>query len=192
MPSSQLAQVAPLAPHRVALSEASARQVAPFMQPVQHAPLEQTPPVHAVPFATFVWAQAPALHASVVHGLLSLQLVQTEPAAPQDAAVSEAIAVHVPVPSVPQPDVQHEPLSQRPPVHVVPLAQFVPGVHVPPALQVSPDVQMLPSSQAVAAARCWQTPPTQVSLVQGLLSSHVPDKPQFAHLFEALQNALAH
>jgi hypothetical protein len=60
------------------------------------------------------------LQLSVVQLKPSLQLVQVAPFAPHAVVDSDASAVHVPEPSVPQPAVQHEPDSQRPPVHDVP------------------------------------------------------------------------
>ncbi len=60
------------------------------------------------------------LQVSVVQLRPSLQLEQTAPLAPHTVDVSDASAVQVPDPSVPQPDVQHDPVSQRPPVHDVP------------------------------------------------------------------------
>jgi hypothetical protein len=73
--------------------------------------------------AESVFEQVPVavLQVSVVHEMPSLHDAHALPIAPQEVAVSDASAVHVPVPSLPQPVVQHEPDSQRPPVHAVPL-----------------------------------------------------------------------
>ena len=69
-----------------------------------------------------------ALQASVVQLSPSLQLAQTAPLAPHTVDVSDASDVHVPKPSVPQPDVQHDPVSQRPPVHDAPFELIVHAV----------------------------------------------------------------
>jgi hypothetical protein len=75
--------------------------------------------------ATRTWLHAPEPHESVVHDRPSSQLVQAAPDAPQLVTVSDASAVQVPEESVPQPVVQQEPVSQRPPVHAVPFDLFV-------------------------------------------------------------------
>jgi hypothetical protein len=128
-------------------TKVSAGHVAPLhVSATSHGPVDAR---HTVPADAAAWAQAPALHVSTVHGLPSSQLTHAIPAAPQAVGLSVASAVHVPLPSVPQPVVQQLPSSQRPPAQLVPFVQFVPGVHAPAPLQTSPDVQMLPSSQAV-------------------------------------------
>ncbi len=61
-----------------------------------------------------------ALQLSVVQASPSLQVAHTAPLAPHTVGDSDASAVQVPEPSVPQPDEQQEPDSQRPPVHDAP------------------------------------------------------------------------
>lgn len=130
--------------------------------------------------------QAPVavLQLSVVQASPSLQLEHAEPEAPHTALDSDASAVQVPETSAPQPDEQHDPDSHRPLVHAVPLAVFdkVP-LHTPALEHVSFDVQTLPSSQAAPVAGVdWQTRSNvQVSVVQGLPSSHVLKRPQMTH-----------
>jgi hypothetical protein len=72
--------------------------------------------------AESVFEQVPVavLQVSVVHETPSLHDAHALPIAPHEVAVSDARATHVPVPSFPQPVVQHEPDSQRPPAHAVP------------------------------------------------------------------------
>jgi len=77
-----------------------------------------------------------ALQASVVQLSPSLQLAQTAPLAPHTVDVSDASDVHVPKPSVPQPDVQHDPVSQRPPVHDAPFDVLVQALVVVAVLQI--------------------------------------------------------
>ena len=69
-----------------------------------------------------------ALQLSVVQLSPSLQLAHTEPLAPHTVVDSDASAVQVPDPSVPQPDEQHSPVSQRPPVHDAPFELVVHAV----------------------------------------------------------------
>jgi hypothetical protein len=71
LPSSQLAQVEPAAPHAVPDSAASERQTPALRHPPQHEPAVQTPPAHARPSTTFACLQLLEPHESAVHGLLS-------------------------------------------------------------------------------------------------------------------------
>ena len=77
-----------------------------------------------------------ALQLSVVQLSPSLQLAHTAPVAPHTVLDSEASAVQVPEPSVPQPLVQHAPDSQRPPVHDAPFDVLVQALVVVAALQI--------------------------------------------------------
>jgi hypothetical protein len=110
-----------------------------------------------------------------------LHVAHAEPLAPHAVVDSDASAVQVPEPSVPQPDEQHDPDSQRPLVHAVPFVVFdkVP-LHTPALEHVSFDVQTLPSSQAAPVAGVdWHTRSSvQVSVVHGLPSSQVAKSPQ--------------
>jgi hypothetical protein len=150
---------------------------------------------HAVPLATFVWlTPVVALHASVVHGLLSF-------------VTSGVPATHVPV-------ALHVswPLQTVLSSHAVPLATFVwltpvvalhasvvhgllsfvtravPATHVPVALHVSWPLQTVLSSHAVPLATfVWLTPVVALhaSVVHGLLSSTTSGVPA-AHVPAAL------
>jgi hypothetical protein len=71
------------------------------------------------------WLQAPDPQLSDVQTLPSSQVVQAAPEAPHTVTLSEASAVQLPDESEPQPEVQQEPDSQRPPVHAVPFDLFV-------------------------------------------------------------------
>jgi hypothetical protein len=73
---------------------------------------------------------------SVVQLKPSLQLAHTAPLVPHTVVDSDASAVHVPEPSVPQPVVQHEPDSQRPPVHDVPFDLLLHAVVLVAVLQL--------------------------------------------------------
>ncbi len=77
-----------------------------------------------------------ALQASVVQLSPSLQLAHTAPLAPHTVDVSDASAVQVPDPSVPQPLVQHAPDSQRPPVHDAPFDLLLHAVVLVAVLQL--------------------------------------------------------
>jgi hypothetical protein len=65
---------APFLPHALALSLPSAMQTPLLTQPVQHAPLMQSPPVQGVWLVTLTWVHEPLGQPSVVHGLPSSQL----------------------------------------------------------------------------------------------------------------------
>jgi len=76
--SSQLAQVAPIAPHSP--SAVPPAHDAPFQQPAQQAPPRHTPPGHAAP-STMTFEQPEAPHTSTVHGLVSSHPVATQASA---------------------------------------------------------------------------------------------------------------
>jgi hypothetical protein len=151
LPSSQLTQAAPLAPHFVAVSEASAVQVpvAFVLQPeVQHAPLSQRPVPQAVPFATVVpvqtelphksfdvhrlpsshpvvalgcW-QAPPTHWSLVHGLPSSHVDDVPQLAHLFDELQKAVMHWVAVAAV-----QPEPTAFLAVQTPVPVLQYVPA-----------------------------------------------------------------
>lgn len=59
-------------------------QAEPFAQPVQQAPVRQSPPVHGIPSAMGAWLHAPPpVQLSVVHALASSQSMHAPPAVPQ-------------------------------------------------------------------------------------------------------------
>jgi hypothetical protein len=93
--------------------------------------MTQLPAVNA-----FVHAPVVVLQPSVVQLSPSLQLAQVAPVAPHTVEVSDASAVQVPDPSVLQPVVQHEPDSQRPPVHDVPFDLLLHAVVLVAVLQL--------------------------------------------------------
>ncbi len=127
----------------------------------------------------FTQAPVAVLQLSVVQLSPSLHVEHTEPLAPHTVLDSDASAVHVPEPSVPQPDEQHAPDSQRPLVQAVPFAVLRVPLQTPALLHVEFDVQTLPSSQpAPVAAVDWHVDPAHVSVVHGLPSSQLPLEPQ--------------
>jgi hypothetical protein len=153
LPSEQAAQAAPALPHLVVVWFATATHAPLSTQPAQHPPLMQTPPGQPVPSPTATLEHVPEEQESVVHGLLSLQSLQSPPLVPQ-------ALVLVPVAQVPAllqhrfVPVQHDPPQQPPPVHAVPLATGVPPhcpfVHV--SLVRHSDMQLtqaLPEPHAV-------------------------------------------
>lgn len=115
-PVGQLTQGTPLAPQ--AVMEVPPKQLLPDRHPVvQHAPPAHCPPGQLVPLLTGGLVHDPELQPSLVHGLLSLQLVHAEPPAPHCSTVGGETQLA---------PCKH-PVQQLPPTH------FPPGQLLPSA-----------------------------------------------------------
>ena len=191
-PDEQALHAMPLAPHLLVLPPEW--QLTPSQQPVQQAPLRQTPPLHLVPSLEAALVHLPALQEPLEQGFLVLeQSTQLLPAAPQ--AVLKVPARHwVPwqqprqllvlqVPPQPSLAPAHLPLQSGSHTQL-PLTHWVPLLQVP---QVPPQPSLPQVLELQSGVQPLQAPDTQLLLWLVQSTQAVPAVPHCASSLPARQ-----